>query len=93
MRVSRRVRKHNRGTSTLTAELETVVRAVVSLPDGLRAAALQLGRLQGDGVDVGVPLRELLLWVRGTVSVSGTMTVVFKSKDSESSQNKNSSRG
>lgn len=40
----------------------------MSLPDGLRAAALQLGRLQGDGVDVGEPLRDFELWARDSFS-------------------------
>lgn len=42
--------------------------AVVSLPDGLRAAALQLGRLKGDGVDVGEPLRDFQLWAHDSFS-------------------------
>lgn len=33
----------------------------VSLPDGLRAAVVQLGRLQGNSVDVRMPLGDFQL--------------------------------
>lgn len=67
----RQVRKRTRDTNTnkhTHSGAGNSGEAVVSLPDGLRAAALQLGRLQRDGVDVGVPLGDLQLWARDSVS-------------------------
>lgn len=55
-----RLRSTNTLTNTLTAELGNS-RMAVSLPDGLRAAVVQLGRLQGNSVDVRMPLGDFQL--------------------------------